>query len=89
VFASNAFVPLSAMPAPLQAFARNQPVSITVAAVRRLVLGYGTGPHQQAAYRALGMTGSTWVLVAKALAWAIGIVAVFAPLAVHMYRKAN
>jgi len=89
VFASNAFVPLGAMPAWLQAFARNQPVSITVAAVRRLVLGYGTGTHQQAAYRALGMTGSTWVLVAKALAWAIGIVAVFAPLAVSMYRKAS
>jgi ABC-2 type transport system permease protein/oleandomycin transport system permease protein len=89
VFASNAFVPLSAMPAPLQAFARNQPVSITVAAVRRLVLGHGANPHQVKAYEALGMTGSTWLLVFKALIWAVGIVAVFAPLAVRMYRKAN
>ena len=89
VFASNAFVPLNAMPAWLQAFARNQPVSITVAAVRRLVLGYGSNPTQAQHYRDLGMTGSTWVLVIKALAWAVGIVAVFAPLAVSMYRKAN
>jgi ABC-2 type transport system permease protein/oleandomycin transport system permease protein len=89
VFASNAFVPLNSMPTWLQAFARNQPVSVTVAAVRRLVLGYGANPGQAAHYRALGMVGSTWVLVAKALLWAAGIVAVFAPLAVNMYRKAT
>jgi ABC-2 type transport system permease protein/oleandomycin transport system permease protein len=39
VFASSAFVPLSSMPGWLQAFSRNQPVSITVEAVRGLVLG--------------------------------------------------
>jgi ABC-2 type transport system permease protein len=39
VFASSAFVPLSSMPGWLQAFARNQPVSVTVEAVRTLVLG--------------------------------------------------
>ena len=39
VFASSAFVPLSSMPGWLQAFARNQPVSVTVEAVRALVLG--------------------------------------------------
>jgi ABC transporter DrrB family efflux protein len=39
VFASSAFVPLSSMPGWLQAFARNQPVSVTVEAVRSLVLG--------------------------------------------------
>jgi ABC-2 type transport system permease protein len=39
VFASSAFVPLGSMPGWLQAFARNQPVSITVEAVRALVLG--------------------------------------------------
>jgi ABC transporter DrrB family efflux protein len=39
VFASSAFVPLSSMPGWLQAFARNQPVSLTVEAVRVLVLG--------------------------------------------------
>jgi ABC-2 type transport system permease protein/oleandomycin transport system permease protein len=39
VFASSAFVPVSSMPGWLQVFARNQPVSVTVQAVRDLVLG--------------------------------------------------
>jgi ABC transporter DrrB family efflux protein len=39
VFASSAFVPVSSMPGWLQAFARHQPVSVTVSAVRGLVLG--------------------------------------------------
>jgi ABC-2 type transport system permease protein/oleandomycin transport system permease protein len=39
VFASSAFVPVSSMPSWLQAFARHQPVSVTVSAVRDLVLG--------------------------------------------------
>src|SRR5207248_666343 len=38
VFASSAFVPVSSMPAWLQVFARHQPVSVTVSAVRDLVL---------------------------------------------------
>jgi ABC-2 type transport system permease protein/oleandomycin transport system permease protein len=39
VFASSAFVPVETMPSWLQAFARNQPVSVTVDAVRVLCLG--------------------------------------------------
>lgn len=39
VFASSAFVPVSSMPGWLQAFARHQPVSVTVSAVRSLFLG--------------------------------------------------
>jgi len=38
-FASSAFVPIQTMPAWLQAFARNQPVSLIVEAARRLALG--------------------------------------------------
>ena len=71
VFASSAFVPLSSMPGWLQAFSRNQPVSVVVEAVRALVLG---GP----------VAGE----VLKALAWMVGIILVFAPLAVHRYRRA-
>jgi ABC-2 type transport system permease protein/oleandomycin transport system permease protein len=71
VFASSAFVPVSSMPGWLQAFARNQPVSVTVSAVRSLVLG---GPVASE--------------VLKALAWMAAIILVFAPLAVHRYRKA-
>jgi ABC-2 type transport system permease protein/oleandomycin transport system permease protein len=42
VFASTAFVPLHSMPGWLQAFAANQPVSVTVDAVRDLTLGGAT-----------------------------------------------
>lgn len=38
-FASSAFVPVTTMPGWLQAFARNQPVSVTIEAARALVLG--------------------------------------------------
>jgi ABC-2 type transport system permease protein/oleandomycin transport system permease protein len=39
VFASSAFVPVSSMPDWLQVFARHQPVSVVVDAVRDLTLG--------------------------------------------------
>lgn len=39
VFASNAIVPISTMPGWLQPFARNQPISVTVAAIRALFEG--------------------------------------------------
>jgi len=39
VFASSAFVPVNSMPGWLQAFAKNQPVSVAIDAVRSLVLG--------------------------------------------------
>jgi ABC-2 type transport system permease protein len=71
VFASSAFVPVSSMPGWMQAFARHQPVSVTVSAVRDLVLGTPAGSD-----------------VLQALAWMVGIVAVFAPLAVRRYRQA-
>src|SRR5207302_550600 len=72
VFASSAFVPLASMPGWLQAFAAHQPVTITVNAVRALVLG-----------------GATLRPVLEMLAWSVGMVAVFAPLAVARYRRAT
>ena len=39
MFASNAIVPVATMPGWLQPFARNQPLSVTVSAVRALVQG--------------------------------------------------
>ncbi|MDP9074409.1 MAG: ABC transporter permease, partial [Actinomycetota bacterium] len=39
VFASNAFVPPRSMPGPLRAYARHQPVSATISAVRALSSG--------------------------------------------------
>jgi ABC transporter DrrB family efflux protein len=50
VFASSAFVPTDTMPAWLQGWADNQPVSVTVDAVRALVLG---GPWGQDALMSL------------------------------------
>jgi len=50
VFASSAFVPVNTMPGWLQAFARNQPVSVVVNAVRALTLG---GPTSSAVLKAI------------------------------------
>ena len=50
VFASSAFVPVNSMPGWLQAFARNQPVSVVVDAVRALTLG---GPTSSAVLKAI------------------------------------
>jgi ABC transporter DrrB family efflux protein len=44
MFASNAIVPVATMPGWLQGFARNQPLSITVSAVRALLEG-GAAAH--------------------------------------------
>lgn len=73
VFASSAFVPVNSMPGWLQAFAKNQPVSIAIDAVRSLVLG--------------GQYASTGKVFAS-IAWSVGIIAIFAPLAVRRYRRA-
>jgi ABC-2 type transport system permease protein/oleandomycin transport system permease protein len=72
VFVSSAFVAIDTMPGWMQPFAKYQPVSIAVDAVRSLVLG---GQFHDPA-KVLG-----------SLAWSIGIVVVFAPLAVAVYRR--
>jgi len=51
IFASSVFVPVQNMPGWLQAFARNQPVSVTVDTVRALALG---GPVAHDAWQAGG-----------------------------------
>jgi ABC transporter DrrB family efflux protein len=79
VFASSAFVRVETMPDWMQAFAKNQPVTATVNAVRSLVLDGPTGEHLIGA--------STTELVLKSLAWSIGILVVAAPLAVRRYRR--
>jgi len=78
VFASSVFAPVETMPSWLQAFAAHQPVTVTAEALRGLILG-------QAAL-APGQTVAGQTLLA--LAWAAGILAVFAPLSVRVYRKA-
>lgn len=78
VFASSAFVPVSTMPGWLQVFAEHQPLTYMVDAVRGLTLG----PQAEA------LTGHpTSYFVVGALLWSVAIVAVFAPLAVVLYRR--
>ncbi len=71
-FASSAFVPTSSMPAPVEAFANLNPVSLAVNAVRALTIG-----HADAAPPAL-----------KTLAWLTALLLVFVPLAVRAFRHA-
>ena len=77
-FVSSAYVPVTSMPGWLQAFAQHQPVTYMVDAVRALTLGPASA--QQLGHSAGYFTA--WALV-----WAAGIVLVFAPLAVRLYRR--
>jgi ABC transporter DrrB family efflux protein len=79
VFASSAFVPLASMPGWLQAFAKVNPISISVNAIRNLTLG----SHVPAAVQ----LGSTSTHVLQMLAWIAGLLLVFVPLAVRGYRR--
>jgi ABC transporter DrrB family efflux protein len=74
VFASSLFVPVEQMATWLQPWAEHQPVSVTANAVRYLMLGESR----------LGDASDLW----EALAWIVGILVVFAPLAVRRYRRA-
>jgi ABC transporter DrrB family efflux protein len=76
-FTSSVFVPTQTMPAWLQPFAANQPVTVATNALRGLVLGPGAPPPGRT------VAGQ----VALALVWAAAITAVFAPLAVRAYRR--
>jgi ABC-2 type transport system permease protein len=77
-FISSAYVPVSTMPGWLQVFAKHQPLTWMVDAVRALTLG----SHSQAL---LGHSPSYFVI--RALIWSAGIVAVAVPLAVARYRR--
>lgn len=78
VFASAVFIPVQTMPGWLQAFANNQPVSKVAQAARGLMVGEASLQPGQT------VEGQ----VALALAWIVGIVVIFAPLAVRVYRRA-
>jgi ABC transporter DrrB family efflux protein len=80
VFASSVFVPTNTMPEWLQAFANNQPITIISNTARSLML-----PEQAVA--AIGFDSTTLVL--QSVAWILGIIVVFAPLAVRLYRRVS
>jgi ABC transporter DrrB family efflux protein len=75
VFASSVFVPTETMPGWLQAFADNQPITVTVNALRGLMLGGDA------------IEGSVTSQVLLALGWSALIMAIFAPLAIRVYRR--
>jgi ABC transporter DrrB family efflux protein len=74
-FVSSAFVPISTMPGWLQAFAKHQPVTQVIDAMRALALG---GQYES----------TLWSSLWQSFAWLAGIFIVFLPLAVRAYRRA-
>ncbi|MGH3244108.1 MAG: ABC transporter permease, partial [Spirillospora sp.] len=80
VFVSSAYVPVDTLPGWMQPVAEHQPVTVMVNAVRSLALG-------DPALAGLGHTTGYWVVLS--LAWSAGIVAVFAPLAVLLFRRST
>lgn len=77
-FVSSAYVPVDSMPGWLQPIAENQPLTVMTNAIRSLALG-------DPALAGLSHSTGHWVLLS--LAWSVGLVAVFAPLAVARYRR--
>jgi ABC-2 type transport system permease protein/oleandomycin transport system permease protein len=79
VFASSAFVPTASMPGWLQTIADINPVTSTVNAVRLLVLGDTIpGIFEQ----------SLQSYMLQSIAWSLGLLAIFIPLAINRYRRA-
>ena len=79
VFVSNTFVPTQGMPAWLRVVANWNPVSAVASSCRDL---FGN-PNPSATIAAWPMQHPELATVA----WSIGLIAVFAPLAVHFYRR--
>jgi ABC transporter DrrB family efflux protein len=77
-FVSSGYVPVDSMPGWMQAFARNQPVTAMVDAVRALALGDAD---------LVGAGRSTTGLVVVSLLWCVALVAVTAPLAAARLRR--
>lgn len=76
-FVSSAYVPVETMPSWMQPFARHQPITYMVDSVRAWVVGE---PEL-----ILGHPAGYYTV--RALLWCVGIVAVFAPIAVARYRS--
>jgi len=81
-FVANTFVPSENLPTVLRVFAEWNPVSAVTQAARELFGNIPTGTPEP----------TTWPLenpVLYTLIWIVAIIAVFAPLAVDRYNKAN
>jgi ABC-2 type transport system permease protein len=78
-FLSNAFVPTQGMPSWLQAIADWNPMSAIAASCRAL---FG-GANPAATIQAWPMQHPELAVVA----WSVALIAIFAPIAVHLYRR--
>jgi ABC-2 type transport system permease protein/oleandomycin transport system permease protein len=78
-FISSAFVQIQTMPSWLQGFARNQPFTEVIDALRLLALGSRVQP-------VIGQSLASSVL--QSVAWLVGIIIIFVPLATRAYRRA-
>ena len=93
VFASSVFVPTDTMPSWLQGFAVNQPITVTVNALRGLMLGrealadFQPGMSSSQLADAVANASTVQGQVLLSLFWSIAIMAVFVPLAIRVYRK--
>jgi ABC transporter DrrB family efflux protein len=76
---SSVFLPTQTMPGWLQAFAAHQPITVIANALRGLTLGPGALPA--------GRTVAGEAILA--LAWTVGILTLFAPLAVRACRRTS
>jgi ABC transporter DrrB family efflux protein len=77
-FVSSAFVPVESMPGWMQSFARNQPLTELVNAVRAFSL-------DDKAQRVLGHTAGYFAV--RAILWCVLFIVVFAPLAARRYQR--
>lgn len=77
-FASSAFVPLEGMPGWLQAWARNNPVTIWANTLRGFTLGNGYVDGIGESYLGLITRSGVWIAL---------ILIVFVPLSIRLYRR--
>jgi ABC-2 type transport system permease protein len=80
IFVSSAYVRVDTLPGWMQPVAEHQPVTVMCNAVRSLALG-------DPGLAGLGHTTTYWAVLS--LVWSAGILAVFAPLAVALYRRSS
>jgi len=77
VFVSSVFVPIEGMPSVLQAIARNNPITIWANTARALTVGPVSIPPGQ----------SLDDLLMISAMWIVGILLVFVPISVRLYRR--
>lgn len=78
VFLSGAFTPISGLPAGLEAFARNQPLTHVVSAIRGLAQGSGSA-----------LTEATNHHILMSVIWCVGAILVFGFLSIRKFAQTS